>query len=217
MLFWRHSSTLILFPLLFLFSAILTMPKLYFYYSAMNAGKSTTLLQSSFNYHERGMKTLLFLPSICYSAEATSSSQEQHDKDGIVGNGLVSNDGVAGKALDKDIGGRCDSFTLSRLRYGRISCRIGLEAPCILFDRDFDFYQAIEQLLLEKHRNYYHCILIDEAQFLTAIQVNLNGYVLFLSVSHSLITGKSAFTNCELSDPSCPVLWASINVFGRAV
>ena len=36
------------------------MAKLYFYYSAMNAGKSTTLLQSSFNYRERGMNTLLF-------------------------------------------------------------------------------------------------------------------------------------------------------------
>lgn len=38
------------------------MAKLYFYYSAMNAGKSTTLLQSSYNYHERGMQTLLFAP-----------------------------------------------------------------------------------------------------------------------------------------------------------
>jgi len=35
------------------------MAKLYFYYSTMNAGKSTTLLQSSFNYRERGMDTLL--------------------------------------------------------------------------------------------------------------------------------------------------------------
>ncbi len=35
------------------------MAKLYFYYSTMNAGKSTTLLQSSFNYEERGMRTLL--------------------------------------------------------------------------------------------------------------------------------------------------------------
>ena len=40
------------------------MAKVYFYYSAMNAGKSTTLLQSSYNYHERGMRTLLFIPSI---------------------------------------------------------------------------------------------------------------------------------------------------------
>ncbi|MBL4667355.1 MAG: thymidine kinase [Sneathiella sp.] len=35
------------------------MAKLYFYYSTMNAGKSTTLLQSAFNYKERGMETLL--------------------------------------------------------------------------------------------------------------------------------------------------------------
>lgn len=40
------------------------MAKLYFYYSAMNAGKSTTLLQSSFNYEERGMQTMLFTASI---------------------------------------------------------------------------------------------------------------------------------------------------------
>ncbi len=39
--------------------------KLHFYYSAMNAGKSTTLLQSSYNYQERGMDTLLFIPRIC--------------------------------------------------------------------------------------------------------------------------------------------------------
>lgn len=40
------------------------MAKLYFYYSAMNAGKSTVLLQSSHNYRERGMTTLLFTPNI---------------------------------------------------------------------------------------------------------------------------------------------------------
>ena len=40
------------------------MAKLHFYYSAMNAGKSTTLLQSSHNYNERGMQTLLLIPAI---------------------------------------------------------------------------------------------------------------------------------------------------------
>jgi thymidine kinase len=40
------------------------MAKLYFYYSAMNAGKTTTLLQSAYNYQERGMRTLLFTPLI---------------------------------------------------------------------------------------------------------------------------------------------------------
>ena len=40
------------------------MAKLYFYYSAMTAGKSTVLLQSSYNYQERGMRTLVFVPAI---------------------------------------------------------------------------------------------------------------------------------------------------------
>jgi thymidine kinase len=39
------------------------MSKVYFYYSAMNA-KSTVLLQSSYNYRERGMRTLLFQPAL---------------------------------------------------------------------------------------------------------------------------------------------------------
>ncbi|MFT6836401.1 MAG: thymidine kinase [Francisellaceae bacterium] len=40
------------------------MAKLYFYYSTMNAGKSTALLQSAYNYEERGMSTLLFAPKL---------------------------------------------------------------------------------------------------------------------------------------------------------
>ena len=40
------------------------MAKLYFYYSAMNAGKTTMLLQSAHNYHERGMRTLILTPRL---------------------------------------------------------------------------------------------------------------------------------------------------------
>jgi thymidine kinase len=40
------------------------MAKFYFYYSAMNAGKTTTLLQSAYNYHERGMRTLILTPAL---------------------------------------------------------------------------------------------------------------------------------------------------------
>ena len=40
------------------------MPSLYFYYSAMNAGKSSTLLQAAWNYRERGMRPLLLKPQI---------------------------------------------------------------------------------------------------------------------------------------------------------
>jgi thymidine kinase len=38
--------------------------KLYFNYAAMNAGKSTALLQASFNYRERGMRTVIFTAAI---------------------------------------------------------------------------------------------------------------------------------------------------------
>ena len=40
------------------------MAKLFFYYSSMNAGKSTTLLQSAHNYRERGLRPLLFTPQL---------------------------------------------------------------------------------------------------------------------------------------------------------
>lgn len=40
------------------------MAKLYFHYSAMNAGKSTALLQASYNYVERGMTTMLFIAAL---------------------------------------------------------------------------------------------------------------------------------------------------------
>ncbi|MCA2018362.1 thymidine kinase [Vibrio tritonius] len=40
------------------------MAQMYFYYSAMNAGKSTTLLQSAFNYKERGMTPVIYTAAI---------------------------------------------------------------------------------------------------------------------------------------------------------
>ena len=45
----------------------------------MNAGKSTALLQSNYNYHERGMDTLLFLPKI----DADSNDGKIHSRIGL--------------------------------------------------------------------------------------------------------------------------------------
>ena len=44
------------------------MAKLYFYYSAMNAGKTTTLLQSAHNYSERGMRVAILTPRLDHRA-----------------------------------------------------------------------------------------------------------------------------------------------------
>lgn len=49
---------------LYIFDENPSVAQLYFYYSAMNAGKSTSLLQSSYNYQERGMRTLIFTAEI---------------------------------------------------------------------------------------------------------------------------------------------------------
>lgn len=51
-------------PILFRTHTKLILAKVHFFYSTMNAGKSTALLQSNYNYRERGMETLLFLPKI---------------------------------------------------------------------------------------------------------------------------------------------------------
>lgn len=97
------------------------MAKLYFYYSAMNAGKSTVLLQSSYNYRERGMRTLLFTP-----------------------------------AID------------TRYGSGRIESRIGLSSGAIsLTTAD----NLLKRVSAEHATDPVACVLIDEAQFLTAEQV----------------------------------------------
>jgi len=97
------------------------MAKLYLYYSTMNAGKTTVLLQSAHNYRERGMKPLLFTP-----------------------------------ALD------------NRHKAGVIKSRIGLEAEAIAFESDDDLFNRVKQQLEQEN---IHCVLVDEAQFLTKEQV----------------------------------------------
>ncbi|HEY4581537.1 MAG TPA: thymidine kinase [Lysobacter sp.] len=98
------------------------MAKLYFYYSAMNAGKTTTLLQSAHNYAERGMRTCVLAP-----------------------------------ALD-DRAGR-----------GVVASRIGLSAQAAAFGRGDDLERCVERDI-EAH-GALHCVLVDEAQFLTRAQV----------------------------------------------
>jgi thymidine kinase len=97
------------------------MAKLYFYYAAMNAGKSTTLLQADFNYRERGMETMLWTA-----------------------------------ALDDRAGA------------GAIGSRIALSAPAHMFDDAIDLFAAVGQ---ELKLRALHCVLVDEAQFLTKAQV----------------------------------------------
>ena len=97
------------------------MAKLYFYYSSMNAGKSTNLLQSSYNYKERGMSTFVLAP-----------------------------------AFD------------DRFGKGKVASRIGIETDATTFTSDMNLLDIVTAANEEAP---VHCVLIDEAQFLTRDQV----------------------------------------------
>ena len=97
------------------------MAKMYFYYSSMNAGKSTNLLQSSYNYQERGMNTLVLAP-----------------------------------AFDDRFGA------------GKVTSRIGIETEAQTFRNDTDLLDVVTAANEERR---VHCVLVDEAQFLTKDQV----------------------------------------------
>jgi thymidine kinase len=98
------------------------MAKLYFYYSAMNAGKTTTLLQSAHNYRERGMRVLILTPRL----------------DDRAGPGVVAS-------------------------------RIGLQAEGTAFTGDDDLLRLVDAEVAE--HGQLHCVLVDEAQFLSRAQV----------------------------------------------
>lgn len=66
------------------------MAKLYFNYSAMNAGKSTTLLQASFNYRERGMRTVVYTAAI----DDRAASGVVASRIGLTGDGLVYDESI---------------------------------------------------------------------------------------------------------------------------
>lgn len=51
------------------------MAKLYFYYSSMNAGKSSSLLQADFNYRERGMHTMVWTAALDTRSEGMVRSR----------------------------------------------------------------------------------------------------------------------------------------------
>lgn len=97
------------------------MAQLYFYYSSMNAGKSTHLLQSSYNYNECGLNTVLYTAKID-----------------------------------------------DRFAKGKVTSRLGINADAQLFSKKTDLFAEIIAI---QNNTDIACVLIDEAQFLTKLQV----------------------------------------------
>jgi thymidine kinase len=123
------------------------MAKLYFYYSAMNAGKTTTLLQSAYNYAERGMRTLIMTPQLDTRAQTQS---------GV--------DDAFGQARQRDAA-RPTSAGAER---GIVASRIGLRAGALRFARTDDLLAVVRADIAEHGK--LDCVLVDEAQFLGRAQ-----------------------------------------------
>ena len=100
------------------------MAKLFFRYSAMNAGKSTSLLQIAYNYEEQGQRVLLFTARI-------------DDRSGL----------------------------------GVIASRLGLQRQAATFDATTDFWALLSGPQRGSGAEPIACVLIDESQFLTPVQV----------------------------------------------
>lgn len=96
------------------------MAKLYFYYSAMNAGKTTTLLQSAHNYRERGMRVLILTPQLDHrDGSGTVSSRIGLRAQGEVFDGADDLDSLV--RLDIAAHGRLDCVLVDEAQFLRRS------------------------------------------------------------------------------------------------
>lgn len=89
------------------------MAKLYFHYSTMNAGKSTLLLQASYNYRERGMATLLMTAAL----DDRAGSGRIASRIGIADAALTFDTGTDLLALIADRGAGCACIFIDEAQF----------------------------------------------------------------------------------------------------
>ena len=107
------------------------MAKLFFYYSSMNAGKTTILLQSAHNYRERGMTPLLFTPKL-------------DDRYGV---GVIkSRIGLEARAIIFDADDDLFETTRSRLEEENIHCVLVDESQFLTRDQVFQLSEIVDRL-----------------------------------------------------------------------
>jgi thymidine kinase len=105
--------------------------KLYFTYAAMNAGKSTALLQAAFNYRERGMKTLIFTAAI-----------DRRAGEGVVASRI----GLKSPARAFDAATDLFAEVDAAIRAERVSCVFVDEAQFLSRDQAMQLARAVDRL-----------------------------------------------------------------------
>ena len=107
------------------------MAKLYFHYSTMNAGKSTLLLQASYNYRERGMDTHL-----------VTAKLDNRAGDGVIGSRI----GISAPADTFEAGE--DMFTKieTRLAEGPVACVFIDEAQFLAPEQVWQLARVVDDL-----------------------------------------------------------------------
>ena len=108
------------------------MAKLYFYYSAMNAGKTTTLLQSAHNYRERGMRVAILTPKLDHRA----GSGVVASRIGLSAEGVAfDRDADLELLISNDISG-----------YGKLDCVLVDEAQFLTRSQVWQLSEVVDQL-----------------------------------------------------------------------
>lgn len=139
------------------------MTKLYFYYSSMNAGKSSSLIQSNYNYKEKGLQTMVYIPNCEDDVEKKLDNGEkvEHIK-------IVSRIGIELKAINIDkkfnIYDDVNSKNISIHYINKIT-------QCKKNNLSVPKQYSTQEFIKENKENAISCVFVDEAQFLTRTQV----------------------------------------------
>jgi thymidine kinase len=107
------------------------MAKLYFHYSTMNAGKSTLLLQASYNYRERGMDTYL-----------VTARLDARAGEGMIGSRI----GISAEADTFAPGEDLFAKIAARLDAGEVACVFIDEAQFLEPDQVWQLARAVDDL-----------------------------------------------------------------------
>ncbi|GKY86880.1 thymidine kinase [Sinisalibacter aestuarii] len=107
------------------------MAKLYFHYSTMNAGKSTLLLQASYNYRERGMETYLITAKL-----------DDRAGDGVIGSRIGIETPADTFGADDDMFAKIEA----RLAEGPVACVFIDEAQFLTPQQVWQLARAVDDL-----------------------------------------------------------------------